>query len=174
MGSTRKRMAGVAAVALSAGLFAQPALAQQGGGHSQREGVANSKAGQQTMPMNNQAGGGRSVATARIAAVEADAAAPSAGRPAPSPAAPGGGGGSGSSSVPVPAPAVTAPPAAAPVGAAATPGLSQDAPEIAPSLGVVGGRGGSSSPSPAATPEPSTLLLMGTGLVGLYRLRKRQ
>jgi hypothetical protein len=170
MGSTRKRMAGVAAVALSAGLFAHPVLAQQGGGHSQREGVANSKAGQQTLPLNNLAGGGQSGSTAGVAAVEAEAA-PTASRPAPSPAAPGGGGGSGSSSAP--APEVTAP-AAAPVGAAATPGLSQDAPEIAPSLGVVGGRGGSSSPSPAATPEPSTLLLMGTGLVGLYRLRKRQ
>jgi hypothetical protein len=52
-------------------------------------------------------------------------------------------------------------------------GLSHDAPEAAPSVGVIGG-GGSSSGSPSATPEPSTLLLMGAGLAGLYRLRRQR
>lgn len=52
-------------------------------------------------------------------------------------------------------------------------GLSHDAPETAPNVGVIGG-GGSSGPSPASTPEPSTLLLMGAGLAGLYRLRRQR
>jgi hypothetical protein len=28
------------------------------------------------------------------------------------------------------------------------------------------------SPSPSPTPEPATMLLLGTGLAGLYRLRR--
>jgi hypothetical protein len=81
-------------------------------------------------------------------------------------------------------PATRAVPAAS--GGAATPavpatpatpsGLSGDAPDTAPTVGVVGRghakRGG--GPSPAATPEPSTLLLMGAGLAGLYGLRRRK
>ncbi len=70
---------------------------------------------------------------------------------------------------PAPAPTVTAPP---PV--TRRPGLSRDAPVTAPRVGVVGGGGASTGPSPAATPEPSTLLLMGTGLAGLYRLLRRR
>jgi hypothetical protein len=170
MGSTRSRMAGVAAFALlSTGLFALPVLAQQGGQHSQREGVANSKAGLQSLPMNNLGGEGRSRTAAGVATPGADLAAPVPNAPAaavPAPSA----GGSGSSNAPVSAPAGPSVTAAAPI---APPGLSQDAPDVPPSLGVVGARGPSSGPSPAATPEPSTLLLMGTGLVGLYRLRKR-
>ena len=177
MGSIRTRTVGVGAfMLLTTGLFALPALAQQGGQHSPREGVANSKAGDQTMPLNNLATGDRSRPAAGTTVLDADAGAPAPSTPgasAPIPAPGGGGGGGGASSGPAPAPA---PPAAAPVGAApsTTPlGLSQDAPDVPPSLG--GGKGGSSpGSSPAATPEPSTLLLMGTGLVGLYRLRKRQ
>ncbi len=61
--------------------------------------------------------------------------------------------------------------------AAMPPGLSADAPDTAPSIGVAGrgkAHGRSRSGSPAATPEPSTLLLMGAGLAGLYRLRRRR
>ncbi|MGH9347055.1 MAG: PEP-CTERM sorting domain-containing protein, partial [Vicinamibacterales bacterium] len=81
-----------------------------------------------------------------------------------------------------PPPAVPAPPASpvAVEAVAATPAagrtplaLSHDAPDTAPSVGVIGGSDGS-GPSPAATPEPSTLLLMGAGLAGLYRLRRRR
>ena len=170
MGSTRARTVGLAAFALlSTGLFALPVLAQQGGQHSQREGVANSKAGLQGMPLNNLSGGGRSSA----AKPGGEAAAPAADTPAASAPAPSAGGSGSSNNAPVSAPA--APPAAPAVSAVPlAPSLSQDAPEVPPSLGVVGARGASSGPSPAATPEPSTLLLMGTGLVGLYRLRKRQ
>jgi hypothetical protein len=84
------------------------------------------------------------------------------------------------------APAASAPAApAAPVAAApapvvqipvAQPGLSATAPEKAPA--IIGGGGGPSRQAPrptaAATPEPSTLLLMGAGIAGLYRLRRRK
>jgi hypothetical protein len=174
MGSTRTRMAGVAAFALlGIGLFALPVLAQQGGQHSPREGVANSKAGEHTTPLNNATGQGRSAVAAGATTVDADAGAPAPSTPgAPAPAAPAPGG-SGASPAPAPAPSPSASPPVGGSPAIAPLGLSQDAPEVPPSLGG-GARGSSSGPSPAATPEPSTLLLMGTGLVGLYRLRKRQ
>jgi hypothetical protein len=166
MGSTRSRMAGVAAFTLlSAGLFAQPLLAQQGQWQAPREGVMNSKAEVSGVPMNNRVGERQGQtnktevqATAPPAAPSPAAPAPPSAGPAPSPSAP----------VPAPGPAVPAQP-----GVAAPPGLSADAPEVPPNLGVVGG-GGRPGPSPASTPEPSTLLLMGTGVLGLYRLRKRQ
>jgi hypothetical protein len=66
-----------------------------------------------------------------------------------------------------PAPERAAPPSSVPSG------LSHDAPDTAPSIGVVG-RGKSKGPSPAATPEPSMLLLMGAGLAGLYGLKRRR
>lgn len=75
------------------------------------------------------------------------------------------------------APAEPARPAApelapAPSGPAdTTPGLSHTAPETPPSVSV---RPQPSGPSPAATPEPATLLLMATGMAGLYRLRRRR
>jgi PEP-CTERM motif-containing protein len=46
---------------------------------------------------------------------------------------------------------------------------TDDAPEIPP---VMGGGGG--GPHASATPEPTTLLLMGTGLAGLYQLRRKR
>jgi hypothetical protein len=62
---------------------------------------------------------------------------------------------------------------AAPAVAAAASGLSHDAPAVPPTIGVVGPDAGAGS-SPAATPEPTTLLLMGTGIAGLYQLRRRR
>lgn len=75
-------------------------------------------------------------------------------------------------------PALAAPPAhvpapAAPPASVLPPGviLSDDAPDAPPAIGVIGG-GESKGPSP--TPEPSSMLLMGAGLAGLYRLARRQ
>ena len=51
----------------------------------------------------------------------------------------------------------------------ARPRPTDDAPEIPP---VMGGGGGPHAAS--ATPEPTTLLLMGTGLAGLYQLRRKR
>ena len=53
-------------------------------------------------------------------------------------------------------------------------GLSTDAPETPPTIGVIGGGSGKGSGSVAPTPEPSTLLLMTAGLAGIYRLRRRR
>jgi hypothetical protein len=78
----------------------------------------------------------------------------SAGGPAPGGGSVGGGGGSAAS--PLPAAAVV--PA----------GLGSGA--LAPIEGAPFSPGG--SPSPAATPEPTTMLLLGTGIAGLYRLRR--
>jgi hypothetical protein len=176
MGSTRTHRAGVAAAALLGAGLLVPAVFAQGGQHSQREGVANSKAGDQTSSVSNLGPDGRS-RSAATTVVEAEIAAPAPTAPVAAPSAGGGGSGSGSGSgsAPAPAPAPAPPVVVAPAPpAVASPGLSEDAPEVPPSLGVVDGSGAASGPSPSATPEPSTLLLMGTGLVGLYRLRKRQ
>jgi hypothetical protein len=98
-----------------------------------------------------------------VAPPAATAAAPE--RPA-APSAPSTPSSSGSS-------ASSAAPAEAAPTVAAAPVLSKDAPSTAPAVGVIG-KGASSGPSPAATPEPSTLLLMGAGLAGLYRLRRKR
>jgi hypothetical protein len=97
--------------------------------------------------------GGR-VRARGTAAVEAPAAPSST----PSPA-------SGGSS---PAPAVDPP--AAPTSPGGDVTFSDDAPDTPPDIGVIGGD--SNGPSP--TPEPSSLLLMGTGIAGLYRLSRRR
>ena len=44
-------------------------------------------------------------------------------------------------------------------------------PDTAPRVGVVGGNSASSA---SATPEPTTMLLMGAGLAGLYSVRRRR
>ena len=44
-------------------------------------------------------------------------------------------------------------------------------PTTAPTVSVVGGNSGSSA---SATPEPTTMLLMGAGLAGLYSMRRRR
>lgn len=90
--------------------------------------------------------------------------APPAPAPPATPTAPG-----GNSARPAP-PSTPAAPTVAP----RPPGLSHDAPESAPTIGVIGGTGGSKGGSPASTPEPTTLLLMGAGLAGLYGLRRRR
>jgi PEP-CTERM motif len=79
-------------------------------------------------------------------------------------------------------PATPATPAVPGVSAAtpATPavpvalGLSKDAPSGAPAAGVIGRGGSRGGAAPAATPEPTTLLLMGAGVAGLYGLRRRR
>ena len=108
----------------------------------------------------------------------AERATPPAARPSP-PRSPGTGGG-GSSGAPAPGGgsvggggAASAPPAAVavtPSVAAIVPAGAGPAPAIAaleaPPFSPAG------SPSPAATPEPTTMLLLGTGIAGLYRLRR--
>jgi hypothetical protein len=74
-------------------------------------------------------------------------------------------------------PATPAAPAtpAVPAAPLVPPGLSGAAPDTAPKVGVIGGGGGGKTGgSPAGTPEPSTLLLMGAGLAGVYKLRRRR
>ena len=104
-----------------------------------------------------------SVAGGRSAKAPAPVETPRSASPAARPSEPG------------PSPAAIA--AVAETPAAMPPGLSKDAPDTAPSIGVAGNgkaHGRSRSGSPAATPEPSTLLLMGAGLAGLYQLRRRR
>jgi hypothetical protein len=93
---------------------------------------------------------------------------PSSSSPSPTP-----GEGASAGSSPTPDATASAPVAGAAAAGAAAPGGS---------VGVVAGPGAVSNipeefvdggaPSPAPTPEPTTMLLMGTGLAGLYRLRR--
>jgi hypothetical protein len=117
-------------------------------------------AGAAAAPSNGNQG---STTTFQNQKAPAERATPPAARPTPprsgSGPAPGGGsvGGGGS---------------AAPPAAAVTPGVAAfgPAPAIAPIEAPPFSPGG--SPSPAATPEPTTMLLLGTGIAGLYRLRR--
>lgn len=70
---------------------------------------------------------------------------------------------------PAPPPAAAAAAAPMPVTPAAFPGAAAP---IAPAGGVVSGGAGQAAPSPAATPEPMTLLLVGGGMAGMYRMRR--
>ena len=96
-----------------------------------------------------------------------EAAGPPASNPGARPSDPSPSGSAGAAVAATPAPTHAAAPASLPSG------LSSDAPDTAPSIGVVGGRS-PGGPSPAATPEPTTLLLMGAGLAGLYRLSRHR
>lgn len=100
-----------------------------------------------------------------------------AARPTPRPST--GGGSSNppaSGSAPAPPAAAAAPAfAAAPAAGAGlgTPIGTAGSPAGTPIEGAAGPFSPGGSPSPAATPEPTTMLLLGTGLAGLYRLRRR-
>jgi hypothetical protein len=153
---------------LAGGLLGPSAEAQEGTAPPRREVVRDTKAESENMRAASYdllANRDRSAAAQGAPAV--------ASVPAPAPArSPGGGsGGGGGAAAPPPA----APPAAAPPAVTVVPGAPP--PSLAPPSGsavtVLPPKSGGSGFSPAATPEPSALLLIGVGLAGLYRLRRR-
>jgi PEP-CTERM motif len=99
----------------------------------------------------------------------------------PSPPSSGGGNGSGSpssgggGSAAPPAVVAAAPPplvaaAPPPIVAAPIPGPAPAGPP--PAVGIVPPFSPGASPSASPTPEPTTMLLLGTGIAGLYRMRR--
>ena len=119
-------------------------------------------------------GGGGAVASGNRAPagvgapVVTEMAQPPAATPAPAsrPAPPSSGGGNRSGS-----PSVGGGGSAAPPAAAIAP-IAVVEPAAAPVVGVVAPFSPGASPSASPTPEPTTMLLLGTGIAGLYRMRR--
>jgi PEP-CTERM motif len=102
----------------------------------------------------------------------AERAAPPAATPAPAqrpspPSSGGGNGGGGGSAAPPAVAAAPLPVVAAPIIAGPEP-----APAAPPVVGIVPPFSPGASPSASPTPEPTTMLLLGTGIAGLYRMRR--
>jgi len=166
MAGARSSMVGLAALTALLAYGSAAAAEQQDWAGPRRESAVPKLAIREGGESSRGARLGRRAADAAPAA-EVAAAPAKAAAAAPSPVS--------AAATTAPSAGLTAPPSVAPPVATIAPGLglSQNAPEQAPTIGVLG-PGKSSGPSPAATPEPSTLLLMATGLAGLARLRRRR
>ena len=124
--------------------------------------------GAAVVPRDSAPAGQRTTATTERAQPPAATPAPAAPRAAP----PSSGGGNGSGSPSSGGGGSNAPPAAAPVGAVVAPAVVVAEPIVALDPAVAPPFSPSASPSASPTPEPTTMLLLGTGIAGLYRMRR--